>query len=148
MNDNATGSVCSLCLEESSAFIVLSACLHRSCQLCLTKWVEREEASGQSKPPVCPFCRLGMSNEDIVKILGRAFQPKQAETRVLDQDMDDLTMQWLNDNSKECPNCKQRVEKNGGCDHMTCRPPGGCGHEWWWSCGCPYRGAHKCGQKS
>ncbi|KAL9186727.1 hypothetical protein ACHAXT_005965 [Thalassiosira profunda] len=58
------------------------------------------------------------------------------------------TMQWLNDNSKECPNCKQRVEKNGGCDHMTCQPPGGCGHEWWWSCGCPYRGAHKCGQKS
>ena len=25
------------------------------------------------------------------------------------------TVQWLDKNSKECPNCKNRIEKNGGC---------------------------------
>lgn len=23
--------------------------------------------------------------------------------------------------SKACPNCKRRIEKRGGCDHMTCK---------------------------
>jgi hypothetical protein len=54
------------------------------------------------------------------------------------------TVQWLNKNSKECPNCKNRIEKNGGCDHMTCQiSAGGCGHNFWWTCGCPYKGQHK-----
>merc|ERR1712179_713603 len=26
---------------------------------------------------------------------------------------------------KACPRCQAQIEKNGGCDHMTCR----CGHE-------------------
>ena len=56
------------------------------------------------------------------------------------------TVQWLEKNSKECPNCRNRIEKAGGCDHMTCHPSaGGCGHEFWWTCGCPYRGEHTCG---
>lgn len=57
------------------------------------------------------------------------------------------TVQWLDKYSKECPNCSNRIEKNGGCDHMTCRPPGGCGFEFWWTCGCAYRGQHKCGRR-
>jgi len=54
------------------------------------------------------------------------------------------TIQWLDKYSKQCPNCSNRIEKNGGCDHMTCRPPGGCGYDFWWTCGCPYPGPHKC----
>lgn len=59
------------------------------------------------------------------------------------------TVQWLDKHSKECPNCKNRIEKNGGCDHMTCLPSaGGCGHEFWWTCGCPYKGGqHRPGCK-
>eukprot|EP00403_Amphidinium_massartii_P040142 CAMPEP_0178444362 /NCGR_PEP_ID=MMETSP0689_2-20121128/39451_1 /TAXON_ID=160604 /ORGANISM="Amphidinium massartii, Strain CS-259" /LENGTH=412 /DNA_ID=CAMNT_0020068557 /DNA_START=34 /DNA_END=1269 /DNA_ORIENTATION=+ len=29
---------------------------------------------------------------------------------------------------KKCPNCKEYIEKNGGCDHMTCV----CKHEFYW----------------
>lgn len=29
------------------------------------------------------------------------------------------TVQWLDKNSKECPNCKNRIEKNGGCKYST-----------------------------
>jgi ariadne-1 len=36
---------------------------------------------------------------------------------------------------KKCPKCTEYIEKNGGCDHMTCR----CGHEFWWSSLTPYR---------
>mmetsp|Transcript_17079 Transcript_17079/g.37225 ORF Transcript_17079/g.37225 Transcript_17079/m.37225 type:complete len:401 (+) Transcript_17079:283-1485(+) len=57
------------------------------------------------------------------------------------------TVQWLDEHSKECPNCKNRIQKNGGCDHMTCAPPGGCGYEFWWTCGCPYKGQHRPGCK-
>jgi len=39
---------------------------------------------------------------------------------------------------KRCPNCAQYIEKNGGCDHMTCQHPY-CGHQFWWSTLKPYR---------
>ncbi|CAF4268664.1 unnamed protein product, partial [Rotaria sordida] len=35
--------------------------------------------------------------------------------------------------TKECPKCHTNIEKNGGCNHMTCRKPG-CGHEFCWLC--------------
>lgn len=37
---------------------------------------------------------------------------------------------------KKCPGCGQRIVKNGGCDHMSCR----CGHQFWWSTLTPYPG--------
>ena len=36
---------------------------------------------------------------------------------------------------KECPKCGVLIEKDGGCDHMTCRM---CRHEWRWLTGKPY----------
>jgi hypothetical protein len=36
---------------------------------------------------------------------------------------------------KNCPKCGVQIEKNGGCDHMTCR----CGHEFYWTTMMPYR---------
>ncbi len=41
---------------------------------------------------------------------------------------------WLKANTKPCPGCKRPIQKNDGCSHMTCRPPGGCGHEFCWLC--------------
>ena len=38
-------------------------------------------------------------------------------------------------NAKYCRKCHQLVEKNGGCNHMTCR----CGHQWCWRCGSDYK---------
>lgn len=40
-----------------------------------------------------------------------------------------------NRNIKPCPECLDLVQKNGGCNHMTCRTNnrrGGCGHEFCW----------------
>jgi ariadne-1 len=38
-------------------------------------------------------------------------------------------------NTKNCPNCKKPIEKNQGCNHMTCHKSfGGCGNEFCWIC--------------
>jgi len=44
-------------------------------------------------------------------------------------------VKWIQANTKECPRCRKFIEKNQGCNHMTCRKEaGGCGHEFCWLC--------------
>ncbi len=44
-------------------------------------------------------------------------------------------VKWLIANTKQCPQCKKFIEKNQGCNHMTCSKSfGGCGHEFCWIC--------------
>lgn len=50
---------------------------------------------------------------------------------------DSETGNWLGSNTKDCPRCMVSVEKNGGCNHMTCRQ---CGYEWCWLCGRIWKG--------
>ncbi|KAF7870289.1 hypothetical protein EAF04_004035 [Stromatinia cepivora] len=38
--------------------------------------------------------------------------------------------------TKKCPNCQVRIQKNKGCDHMTCQS---CKHEFCWSCFADYK---------
>jgi ariadne-1 len=44
---------------------------------------------------------------------------------------DSETANWISANTKECPKCVSTIEKNGGCNHMTCRK---CRHEFCWMC--------------
>merc|ERR1712176_614007 len=38
--------------------------------------------------------------------------------------------EWVkSQNAKQCPQCNSFIEKNGGCDHMTCR---NCKYEFHW----------------
>ena len=42
---------------------------------------------------------------------------------------------WILANTKQCPTCRKPIEKNQGCNHMTCRrEAGGCGNEFCWLC--------------
>jgi hypothetical protein len=41
-----------------------------------------------------------------------------------------LNEEWIVKNTK-CPKCLYHIEKDGGCDHMTCRK---CSHEFCWYC--------------
>lgn len=50
-------------------------------------------------------------------------------------DDDSETMNWLSVHTQDCPQCKSTIEKNGGCNHMTCRS---CKHEFCWVCGGPW----------
>lgn len=44
---------------------------------------------------------------------------------------DSETANWISANTKECPRCQSTIEKNGGCNHMTCRK---CKYEFCWMC--------------
>lgn len=41
------------------------------------------------------------------------------------------TANWILANTKSCPMCSTRIEKNQGCNHMTCQK---CRHEFCWIC--------------
>ncbi|KAJ3092380.1 hypothetical protein HK102_007986 [Quaeritorhiza haematococci] len=56
----------------------------------------------------------------------------------LDTERNRATRAYLDRRTKPCPRCGRSIEKNGGCDHMTCRRPGGCGYEFCWLCLAPY----------
>ena len=34
---------------------------------------------------------------------------------------DSETRNWMTANTKPCPKCSKLVEKNGGCNHVTCK---------------------------
>lgn len=41
---------------------------------------------------------------------------------------------------RNCISCNEFIEKNGGCNHMTCR----CGAQFCWACGSPWKGHTAC----
>ena len=52
----------------------------------------------------------------------------------------ELFVQWKkNHNVKMCPNCKAPIEKNEGCNHMTCI---NCKYEFCWLCNQKYTSGH------
>ena len=53
------------------------------------------------------------------------------KTKCLDKDHVE-SMNYINANTKECPKCKVSIEKNGGCNHMSCS---NCKHSYCWLCG-------------
>mmetsp|Transcript_7950 Transcript_7950/g.20752 ORF Transcript_7950/g.20752 Transcript_7950/m.20752 type:complete len:460 (-) Transcript_7950:512-1891(-) len=60
---------------------------------------------------------------------------------------DSQTYTWLDVHTKSCPKCGSRIEKNGGCQHMTCRK---CKHQFCWECMQPWEGhanSFRCGVK-
>lgn len=44
---------------------------------------------------------------------------------------DSETANWIDANTQPCPKCFLSIEKNGGCNHMTCQT---CGYEFCWIC--------------
>lgn len=44
---------------------------------------------------------------------------------------DSETASWISKHTKDCPKCQSPIEKNGGCNHMTCKK---CLYEFCWVC--------------
>ena len=62
---------------------------------------------------------------------------KERQKRLLEQNAENE--KWLRSNTKQCPNCHAPIEKNKGCNHMTCIY---CKHEFCWICGAKYFDGH------
>jgi ankyrin repeat protein len=49
-----------------------------------------------------------------------------------DKNVNDMAQKlWLKANTRPCPQCNVPIEKNDGCNHMTCTSPS-CRHEFWY----------------
>ncbi|KAG9014383.1 hypothetical protein FRB94_012789 [Tulasnella sp. JGI-2019a] len=59
---------------------------------------------------------------------------QEYNVNVRDNVDDAASRAYVESKTKPCPACREPIEKDEGCDHMTCRPPGGCGHEFCWLC--------------
>lgn len=92
-------------------------------------------AHGACKTVVCP---CGM--QSCFKCSHEAHQPIDCEglSRWLEKCSNESeTVNWILANTKKCPKCMVRIEKNQGCNHMTCRNKG-CKHEFCWVCMDPW----------
>lgn len=71
---------------------------------------------------------------------GRTCQQYEADARRSDEVA--LLQYFQREGVKRCPKCGHAIEKNGGCDHMTCRrEAGGCGAEFCIRCLAEYNGS-------
>ncbi|KAG2561233.1 hypothetical protein PVAP13_8KG163800 [Panicum virgatum] len=55
---------------------------------------------------------------------------------------DSETANWVVANTKRCPKCRRPIEKNHGCNHMTCGAP--CRHQFCWLCFDPWDNHRGC----
>ncbi|KXJ87494.1 hypothetical protein Micbo1qcDRAFT_22257 [Microdochium bolleyi] len=46
---------------------------------------------------------------------------RQAQEEASERQQRDGSRQWIEQNTKTCPGCNVRIEKNAGCFHMTCK---------------------------
>lgn len=124
---------CLVCCEDlpAAAMCLLFQCAHECCQECIAKWIKQEESSGRHTPPVCPFCRVELTDHEILSILGRPFQPRSPATSD-EAELDALALQWLQEHTRQCPGCGLHIQKEaGGCDKMECL----CGCRFCYECG-------------
>ncbi|CAK64645.1 unnamed protein product (macronuclear) [Paramecium tetraurelia] len=56
---------------------------------------------------------------------------------------DQANQDWIRLNTKQCPFCKQFVERSFGCNYMLCKPPGGCANAFCYVCSKPWKPDHK-----
>ena len=125
--------ICPLCYDEDLT-VILSACQHCSCMTCLVRWMNGEECSGRATGPTCPFCRIVISDEDVVRVLGRPFQPREVVSHTeppTNDEVDEFTLHWINEHTVQCAMCGYRIEKSDGCDKVECL----CGYRFCYRCG-------------
>ncbi|TYJ57089.1 hypothetical protein B9479_002190 [Cryptococcus floricola] len=79
------------------------------------------------KRPLCFGCGYADSHRPVICKIVKYWEKKCAD--------DSETSNWLSANTKECPKCNSIIEKNGGCNHMTCKK---CKWEFCWVCMGPW----------
>lgn len=91
----------------------------------LTSWPRRTSDVSRCAHVGCSFCFICLADahSSCACEMWAIWKHRQKD--------DSETMNWITANTKPCPKCGKLVEKNGGCNLMTCR----CGQHFCWLCG-------------
>ncbi|CCU75817.1 RING finger protein [Blumeria hordei DH14] len=143
---------CNRIMDAKSLDLLVTPELRSRYQELLTRTyvVDKEKLKWCPAPDCVNAIECGIKKKDLVKIVPTVtcdckyrfcfgcghpdHQPAPCELvkKWLKKCADDSeTANWISANTKECPTCNSTIEKNGGCNHMTCRK---CGHEFCWMC--------------
>ena len=82
--------------------------------------------------PVCTdrYCSHCLSDHDVDRITCE--QARIEREREANPDLaNEADLAWIAENTKQCVRCGNAVERNAGCNHMTCK----CGYEFCYVCG-------------
>lgn len=125
------GPACPICLGTINEPRCLP-CGHVFCTECVSPWIRTKNS--------CPQCRKQVyqmrSESDVspVNIINNIrLLPASTQQSTFLEEL--RSAQLIAEITKPCPRCGIRIEKTGGCRHMTCpQEEGGCGHEFYWCC--------------
>ena len=70
-------------------------------------------------------------------LLEAAAEQEDKQTQAAAEAAEKSSASWVAA-QKRCPACQAPIQKNGGCNHMSCP----CGHEFCWLCMGEYRAGH------
>lgn len=82
----------------------------------------------------CPDCKAEYCGKCLHphNVLTSCIQAEQDRNLANDRNAQErANQQWLQQNTRQCPRCHATIEKNGGCNHMTCQK---CRYEFCWMC--------------
>ena len=146
------GDGCNRIVDAKSLDLLVAADMtDRYHQLLMRTYVDDKESLKWCPSPNCVYAvQCGVKQRDLKKIVPTVFcdckynfcfgctladhqpTPCGLVKRWLKKCEDDSeTANWISANTKECPKCHSTIEKNGGCNHMTCRK---CRNEFCWMC--------------
>ena len=86
----------------------------------------------------CKNCRIEW-HTDMTCRQYKAFLHEERKKKEFKERDENLFREWIAANAKDCPGCKNPIQKNGGCNHMTCLK---CKHQFCWLCMADYVSTH------
>jgi hypothetical protein len=130
-NQGPTCSVCQVSYSSSSTIIPrCSACnilpKHTICDACFHKHIFYTVSKDITSQVICPTqgCDMKLSKITIQTALSSFGYQNLWDDYVLRSTWRGTSEQWIKRFSLKCPRCRVPIEKNGGCDHMSCRQCG------------------------
>lgn len=80
-------------------------------------------------PQQCPQCNVLYCNQCLLNHNDQTTCTQAKEHKAAQENQ--ANGEWKQANTKQCPHCKIAIEKNDGCNHMTCKQ---CRYEFCWIC--------------
>lgn len=138
---------CDICLgQQPAANFHQFGCGHSFCQGCVGGQLDQADRDQSLIPLRCldHACQARFTDADLDNLafaaplapLVRQIKNRKKDILNLDkkrsgEDVDIRTRIWMYFNTQDCPNCHYTIQKNEGCNHMTCKK---CAHEFCWIC--------------